>query len=107
MSTAVTLCRAISLTNSPHWHGPRPSAKIMDTQAPRDEASVKLPERHRFGNRPHGDLSEGERREIAAADVLLAHRRSRILTALIIAVLQLGLLHRVESGETVDTTFAG
>ena len=79
----------------------------MNANVPPDDLPVMLPERHRFGSR--GDIapSGDDRREFAAAEVLRAHAASRALTAIAIAVLQLGLLHRVAVGAGVDRTMVG
>ena len=79
----------------------------MNGLVPQDEFSVTLPDRYHFG--PRGDVapSSEDRREVAAAKVLRAHAASRALTAIVIAVLQLGLLHRVALGARVDQTMLG
>jgi diguanylate cyclase (GGDEF)-like protein len=68
---------------------------------------VMLPERHRFGSRGDTTPSSDDRREFAAAEVLRAHSTSRIIAAIVIAVLQLGLLHRVSVGSALDRTMVG
>ena len=78
----------------------------MDGHFKGDDAPVNMSGRHRFGHRTDGRSLNDETRAIAAGEVLVAHRRSRILTALVIAVLQLGLLHRDFTG-AVDRTIAG
>ncbi len=79
----------------------------MDGSIKGDDASVKMSTRQRFGVR-HGRVdSNNLRRDIAAGAVLLGHASARIITALVIAVLQLGLLHRVDSGTVVDRTTIG
>lgn len=79
----------------------------MNGHSIEDEFSVTSPDRHRFGSR--GDLapSSEDRRDVAAAEVLRAHAAPRALTAIVIAVLQLGLLHRVAFGVGVDRTMVG
>ena len=79
----------------------------MHGHVPTDEFTVTLPERHRFGSRDEVALSSEERRDVAAADVLRAHATARALTAIVIAVLQLGLLHRVAHDAGVDRTMVG
>jgi len=79
----------------------------MSGLVPQDEFSVTLPDRHRFGSRGDVEPSSEDLREFAAADVLRAHSATRALTAIVIAVLQLGLLHRVTLGAWVDRTMTG
>ena len=79
----------------------------MDTKASGDDASVKMSTRQRFGVRQGRVDSDDHRRDIAAGAVLLAHWSTRIITALVLAVLQLGLLHRVDSGKGIDPTTMG
>jgi diguanylate cyclase (GGDEF)-like protein len=79
----------------------------MDGKASGDDASVKMSTRQRFGVRQGRVDSNDHRRDIAAGAVLLAHWSTRILTALVIAVLQVGLLHRVDSGTGIDRITIG
>ena len=79
----------------------------MHGHVPLDEFSVTLPDRHRFGASSDVALSSEERRDIAAAEVLRAHAPTRVLTAIVIAVLQIGLLHRVALGAGLDRTMGG
>ena len=79
----------------------------MHGHVPPDEFSVTLPDRHRFGASADAALSSEERRDTAAAEVLRAHAPTRVLTAIVIAVLQLGLLHRVALGAGLDRTMGG
>ena len=65
------------------------------------------PERHRFGWRGEAGSSPDDRRSFAAAAVLRAQSAPRAIAALVIAVLQLGLLHRVASGAGLDLTTVG
>jgi len=71
-----------------------------------DEASVKMSTRHRFGARQASLDSKDHRRDIAAGAVLQNHWSARILTAIIIATLQLGLSHRADTGVAFDRTTA-
>jgi diguanylate cyclase (GGDEF)-like protein len=82
-------------------------AKIMNGPSLQDELSVTSPDRHRFGSRRDVAPSSEDGRDIAAAEVLRAHAASRALTAIVIAVLQLGLLHRVAIRDGVDWTMVG
>jgi diguanylate cyclase (GGDEF)-like protein len=79
----------------------------MDDHFSGDDASVKMSTRHRFGLGQGRSDSNDVRRDRAAGAVLLAHWRSRIFTALVIAILQLGLLHRVAPGSAIDRTTTG
>jgi diguanylate cyclase (GGDEF)-like protein len=79
----------------------------MDGHSTGDDASVKMSTRQRFGVRQGRVDSHDHRRDIAAGAVLLSHWSTRILTAMVIAVLQLGLLHRVDSGSGLDRTTVG
>jgi hypothetical protein len=76
----------------------------MDSFPSGDDASVKMSTRQRFGVRQGRVGSYLHRRDIAAGAVLLAHWSTRILTAVVIAVLQVGLLHRVDAGAGIDRT---
>ena len=89
------------------WHDARLSAKIMNGNTPHFDQPVMLPERHRFGSRGDATPSGDDRREVAAAEVLRAHSGSRALSAVVIAVLQLGLLHGVALGGGLDRTVVG
>jgi diguanylate cyclase (GGDEF)-like protein len=79
----------------------------MDGKISSHDSQVKVSQRHRFGERLSDILSHDTRRSLAAAEVLVAHWRGRVLTALVIAVLQLGLLHPVRVGTVVDRTVLG
>lgn len=79
----------------------------MNGHSIEDEFSVTSPDRHRFGSRGDVAPSSEDRRDVAAAEVLRAHAAARALTAIVIAVLQLGLLHRVAFGVGVDRTMVG
>jgi len=79
----------------------------MDGLFSGDDASVKMSTRQRFGTRQSRVDSYDHRRDIAAGAVLLSHWSTRILTALVIAVLQVGLLHRVDSGLGLDHITVG
>ncbi|MEP6999834.1 MAG: GGDEF domain-containing protein [bacterium] len=76
----------------------------MNGPVPQEEISVTLSERQRFGSRGDATSSSDDRREFAAADVLRSQSASRASAAIIVAVLQLGLLHRVTDGATLDRT---
>ena len=80
-------------------------AKDMDGHFKGDDAPVNMSGRHRFG-RSDGRALNDERRAVDAGEVLVAHWRARILTALVLAVLQLGLLHR-DFTAALDRTIAG
>ena len=79
----------------------------MDGHSTGDEASVKMSTRQRFGVRQSRVDLHDHRRDIAAGAVLLSHWSTRVLTAMVIAVLQLGLLHRVDTGAGLDRTTIG
>jgi diguanylate cyclase (GGDEF)-like protein len=79
----------------------------MNGLVPQDDLPVMLPERHRFGSRGDVTHSSDDRREFAAAEVLRAHSTSRMIAAIVIAVLQIGLLHRVALGTALDRTMVG
>ncbi len=79
----------------------------MNGQHKGDDASVKMSTSHSSGFRQSRKDSNDDSRRLAAGAVLLSHWRSRMFTALVIAVLQLGLLHRVASGSAIDRTTAG
>jgi diguanylate cyclase (GGDEF)-like protein len=72
-----------------------------------DEASVSMPSRQRLASRQGRNDSHNDRRDLAAGAVLLSHWRPRIFTALVIAVLQLGLLHHVDAATGIDRTTIG
>jgi len=72
-----------------------------------DDASVKMSTRRKFGVRPGRVDSRDHRRDIAAGAVLQAHWSARILTAIIVATLQLGLLHRLDTTVWFDRTTVG
>ena len=79
----------------------------MDGNAPPRESSVVLPERHKFGSTHDVDVSRKDRRGYVAAGVLRAQSAARASSAIVIAVLQLGLLHRVAVRDGVDRTTVG
>ena len=81
-----------------------PSDHNMNAPGFTTEHPVKVSPRHRFGQRPSGALSHEIWKRIAAAEVLTAHWRARVLTAVVISVLQLGLMHPVVRGTVVDRT---
>ncbi len=72
-----------------------------------DQPTVIVPERRRFGGQPEAAPLHDEQRERAAADVLRAQATSRMLAAVVTAVLQLGLLHGVTADALVDRTTTG
>ncbi len=80
----------------------------MDGYHTGDDASVKMSARRSVGVGRSSVASNARRRDIAAGAVLLAHWSTRILTACVIAVLQLGLLHRMDSSAAImDATTVG
>jgi diguanylate cyclase (GGDEF)-like protein len=89
------------------WHGVRLYDVIMDGYFSGDDASVSMSARQRQASRQNTSKSHHDRRDLAAGAVLLSHWRPRIFTALVIAVLQLGLLHRVDASTGLDRTTVG
>lgn len=79
----------------------------MNGLVPHDALSVMSPERHRFGARSGPGDAPDDRRSFAAGEVLRAQSASRAIAALIVSVLQLGLLHRVAPGAGLDPTTVG
>jgi diguanylate cyclase (GGDEF)-like protein len=79
----------------------------MDGNFLGDEASVSLSARKRLTSLKAGSDSHNDRRDLAAGAVLLSHWRPRVFTALVIAVLQIGLLHRVTAAIGLDRTTIG
>ena len=79
----------------------------MRGHVPIDDNSVILPERIKFGSRGGVVLSSEEKRDVAAAEVIRAHATARTLSAIVIAVLQIGLLHGVAVGAGMDRTVIG
>ncbi len=68
--------------------------------------SVTLADRP-FNERSGRSASSLECRDVAAGEVLAAQSRSRAFTALGLAILQLGLLHRTAGGSLFDVTVLG
>ena len=79
----------------------------MNGYIPPIDSSVTLPERHRFGSPRAADASGNEQRGSVAAEVLLSQSAARASASVVIAVLQLGLLHRVAPGAGLDRTMVG
>lgn len=68
---------------------------------------VILSERNRFGRPREAVLSAEVRGAVASAEVLRAHRSARIFTALVLALLELGLFHSVVGQGGLDSTVVG
>ena len=66
-----------------------------------------LADRRRFGERLDGAASSAERRDILVGNVIVAQSRTRMLAAIVLAILQLGLLHRVERGASFSVMMLG
>ncbi len=79
----------------------------MNAGEPIVEAQVMLPERNRFGRPREAVRSVTDRGAIASAEVLRAHRSARICTALVLALLELGLFHGLVGKDGVDSTVVG
>lgn len=79
----------------------------MNSDEADNEPSVKLAGRRRFGDGLDASASSAERRNIAAGEVLAAQGRSRMLTAIVLSVLQLGLLNRVSGAGLFNVSVLG
>lgn len=79
----------------------------MNIGQPSVEAPVISSERNRFGQPREAGISAEDRGAAASAEVLRAHRSARIFTALVLALLELGLFHGLVGNGGLDSTVVG
>ena len=72
-----------------------------------DDANLSVTVADHAGTRNAAPPTREVRRDTAAADVITAHAGARIVVFVAIAVLQLGLLHRITIGAGLDRTIGG
>ena len=72
-----------------------------------DDANLSVTVADHAGTRNAAPPTREVRRDTAAADVITAHAGARIVVFVALAVLQLGLLHRITIGAGLDRTIGG